>query len=261
MERYNELWTLDKISADRLAVLVVNVTRQLVRNGAEIYRAEDTARRICGKYKNIEYVNIYATYNMVMVNFTCEGKDFFTMRTFQGIDYNLEKVSRVNEFSRNFTQGMYTIDEGIEIVRKIYMEEENDMLPLSIFAGLGSAFLIANFNGGVVDFFITLTAAFCGQLIASMGAKRELPLFINTIIGCLIASLICVLGVKLGIGKSLNIVITGAIMPFLPGVSFTNSIRDFLSGDMASGLYGLVHSLIVGAGMALGVGTTLLFFR
>ncbi|WP_300411162.1 threonine/serine exporter family protein [Lagierella sp.] len=68
--------TLDKLSADRLAVLVVNVTRQLVRNGAEIYRAEDTARRLCGKYKNIEYVNIYATYNMVMVNFTCEGKDF-----------------------------------------------------------------------------------------------------------------------------------------------------------------------------------------
>ncbi|MDO5018574.1 MAG: threonine/serine exporter family protein [Lagierella massiliensis] len=251
---------LDKKEGNRLAILVVNVTRQLVRNGAEIYRAEDTARRMCARYSNIEYVNIYATYNMVMVNFSCGGEDFFTMRTFQGVEYNLQKVARVNDFSRKFTSGSITIEEGIKLIEKIYLEEDDRILAPSIYAGFGSAFLIYYFNGGIQDFLITLIAAFCGQWSLIKFGKRGLPIFVNTLLGCAVSSTICHILMRLGFGTSINIIITGAIMPFLPGISFTNSIRDFLSGDMSSGLYGLVQSLIIAAGMAIGVGITFSFF-
>ena len=65
---------------------------------------------------------------------------------------------------------------------------------------------------------------------------------------------------KLGLGTSIDIVVMGSIMPFLPGVSFTNSVRDFLSGEVESGLLALVQSLIIAAGMALGVSSTFLLF-
>ena len=64
----------------------------------------------------------------------------------------------------------------------------------------------------------------------------------------------------LGFGTSINIVVMGSIMPFLPGVSFTNSVRDFLSGEVQSGLMALVQSLIIASGMALGVSSSFLLF-
>lgn len=251
---------LDRKDGDRLAILVANVAKQLVRSGAEIYRAEDTGRRICARYKNIEYINIYATYNLVMVSFSLSGEEFSTMRTFHGVDYNLEKVAKINEFSRKFTSEGISIEEGLKIIENIYLEDNEKMLHMALFAAFGSAFLIVNFNGGIEDFIITLIAAFIGELSFIRISKRGIPIFINTIIGCLIASSICHIIMKLGLGTSIDIVVMGSIMPFLPGVSFTNSVRDFLSGEVESGLLALVQSLIIAAGMALGVSSTFLLF-
>lgn len=251
---------LERKDADKLAVLVANVTKLNVKNGAEIYRAEDTGRRMCAKYQNIEYINVYATYNLVMVSFSLNGEEFSTMRTFHGVDYNLSKVAKINEFSRSFTSENMTIDEGLKIIENIYFENDDRMLNISLFAALGSAFLIVNFNGGLQDFIITLIAAFIGELCFIRISKRGIPIFINTIIGCFIASSICHLTMMIGFGTSINIVVMGSIMPFLPGVSFTNSVRDFLSGEVQSGLMALVQSLIIATGMALGVSSTFLLF-
>lgn len=251
---------LERKDADKLAVLVANVAKLLVKNGAEIYRAEDTGRRMCEKYQNIEYINVYATYNLVMVSFSLNGEEFSTMRTFHGVDYNLSKVANINEFSRRFTTEGISVDEGIKAIENIYFENEEKMFHMSLFAALGSAFLIVNFKGGIQDFIITLIAAFIGELCFIRISKREIPIFINTIIGCFIASSICHLTMMLGFGTSINIVVMGSIMPFLPGVSFTNSVRDFLSGEVQSGLMALVQSLIIASGMALGVSSSFLLF-
>lgn len=251
---------LERKDADKLAVLVANVAKLLVKNGAEIYRAEDTGRKMCEKYQNIEYINVYATYNLVMVSFSLNGEEFSTMRTFHGVDYNLRKVANINEFSRRFTTEGISVDEGIKVIENIYFENDEKMFRMSLYAALGSAFLIVNFKGGIQDFIITLIAAFIGELCFIRISKREIPIFINTIIGCFIASSICHLTMMLGFGTSINIVVMGSIMPFLPGVSFTNSVRDFLSGEVQSGLMALVQSLIIATGMALGVSSSFLLF-
>ena len=119
---------LERKDADKLAVLVANVAKLLVKNGAEIYRAEDTGRRMCEKYQNIEYINVYATYNLVMVSFSLNGEEFSTMRTFHGVEYNLSKVANINEFSRRFTTEGISVDEGIKAIENIYFENEEKML-------------------------------------------------------------------------------------------------------------------------------------
>ena len=52
-------------------------------------------------------------------------------------------------------------------------------------------------------------------------------------------------------------VIVGAIMPFVPGLSFTNGIRDFLSGDLISGNSRIAEAVMIGSSVALGVGVVL----
>ena len=46
-------------------------------------------------------------------------------------------------------------------------------------------------------------------------------------------------------------------MLFVPGVAITNSIRDFLSGDMLAGLTRMVEAFLTAVSLAAGAGLVL----
>ena len=55
-------------------------------------------------------------------------------------------------------------------------------------------------------------------------------------------------------GVSYAPVISGCIMLFVPGIPITNSIRDFLSGNMLSGVARLTEACIISVSLAAGAG-------
>ena len=61
----------------------------------------------------------------------------------------------------------------------------------------------------------------------------------------------------LGLTEDFSSIIIGTLMIFVPGVAITNSIRDFLSGDMLSGVARLTEALVVGVSLAAGAGLML----
>ena len=48
--------------------------------------------------------------------------------------------------------------------------------------------------------------------------------------------------------------ISGAIMPLVPGVAFTNGIRDIADGDYISGAVRMLDAILVFVSIAIGVG-------
>jgi uncharacterized membrane protein YjjP (DUF1212 family) len=46
-------------------------------------------------------------------------------------------------------------------------------------------------------------------------------------------------------------------MLFVPGIAITNSIRDFLSGNMLAGVARLTEAIIIGVSLAAGAGVVL----
>ena len=61
---------------------------------------------------------------------------------------------------------------------------------------------------------------------------------------------------------SMNIdaVIISAIMPMVPGVTFTAAIRDTLNGDYSSGVARIAEAIVVALGVASGVGAAMVVF-
>ena len=49
-------------------------------------------------------------------------------------------------------------------------------------------------------------------------------------------------------------------MLFVPGVALTNSIRDFLSGDMLSGVARLMEAMLTAISLAAGAGVVIKIF-
>ncbi|MFR2965073.1 MAG: threonine/serine exporter family protein [Anaerovoracaceae bacterium] len=58
--------------------------------------------------------------------------------------------------------------------------------------------------------------------------------------------------VKLGLGDNEDKIMIGGIMLLIPGIAMTNSLRDMLTGDIATGLLRLVNSLLLAASIACG---------
>jgi len=56
----------------------------------------------------------------------------------------------------------------------------------------------------------------------------------------------------IGIGVSVDKIIIGNIMLLIPGIAFTTSVRDMISGDTISGLLGLCEAIIRALAIAVG---------
>jgi uncharacterized membrane protein YjjP (DUF1212 family) len=48
-------------------------------------------------------------------------------------------------------------------------------------------------------------------------------------------------------------IVIGSIMPLVPGIAFTTSIRDFYNGDFLSGTIHLIDALLTALCIAVGV--------
>ena len=62
-----------------------------------------------------------------------------------------------------------------------------------------------------------------------------------------------------GATGSINFMIIGSIMPLIPGVAFTNAIRDIADGDYISGSVRMLDALLVFFSIAIGVGMAFSF--
>lgn len=64
--------------------------------------------------------------------------------------------------------------------------------------------------------------------------------------------------VRLGFGTNVDKIMIGNIMPLIPGLQLTNSIREMFCGDTVSGLIRLLEAIIISISMALGFAVPML---
>ena len=62
-------------------------------------------------------------------------------------------------------------------------------------------------------------------------------------------------------GLNSDTIIVSAVMPLVPGVTFTTAIRDTLNGDYAAGSARILEAIVVGLAVAFGVGAGLVAAR
>ena len=77
---------------------------------------------------------------------------------------------------------------------------------------------------------------------------------IGNISGGSLVTIICSLMYLSGAGEHLNYMVIGSIMPLVPGVPFTNAIRDIADGDYISGSVRMLDALLIFFCIAIGVG-------
>lgn len=227
---------------------------QLAMSGAETFRVEDTIHRIMASY-NIE-VEVFAIPNNLIVSIEGEnGKPMTRMRRIGFHDNNLHAVEQYNALSRKICSEKPDPAEAITWLKDTIKSLRSYNLPLIICGNMISAAGYALFfGGGWIDF---VCAAFCGALIGivshCLNKMKVNPFFSTIVLSLILATAAYTLGV-LNIAPRADCIIIGALMILLPGLVFTNAVRDIIYGDTNSGINRIMQVLLVAAAIALGTG-------
>ena len=237
---------------------LLDIGEEMLKSGAEIYRVEDTIERIC-KACGIEYVNVFATPTGVFVSTDNEeaSNTVTYIKRVKSSETDLTKISKVNQFSRTFTTTDMTVEEGEKILDDI---EKNKPYPFwirALSAAAVTACFSVIFGGGALDFCVTVVVGLLCYMLSRFLEKYEINFFIRGFCCCAFAAFFALLAAASIDGVSYAPVISGCIMLFVPGIAITNSIRDFLSGNMLAGVARLTEAIIIGVSLAAGAGVVL----
>lgn len=233
----------------------------LVKNGAEIYRAEDTVERLCRSCDEIVRCDSYCFPTGIFLSIEYRGESYNIFKKVSPSSYNLDKISRVNDFSRKFVNKNLEIADGIKLLNEIDELKPPESWIYGCSAAFACGFFALLFGGAFKDFIAAFISGLCVGYILSHVAKYKLTFFIENFIGAFLSALICVLLNKMGLNNNIDYSIIGAIMILVPGFPITNAARDIMSNDFMSGIIGITKAFFQAFAIATGVGLIIKFVR
>ncbi len=240
-------------------ILAVKAGEIMMKAGAEIYRVEETITRICIAC-GMENVDVFAMPTGIFVTLDDGDDEEHThtyIRRINTSETDLNKISRVNDFSRTFTTTDMSIEEGMKILDDIQKERKYPVGLRVVCASLAAGCFSVLFGGDAIDFFLAfLIGAFCYAMSRAL-SHMDINFFIRGMCCCAAAAFLALIAAASIDSAKYDMIIAGCIMLFVPGVAITNSIRDFLSGDMVSGLGRMAEAFLTAVSLAAGAGIVL----
>ena len=228
----------------------------LLSSGAEIYRVEETVKRIAAYYGLKNEHTFVLSNGIFLTAETLKGEIYAQVRHIPINSMNLKKITKVNTLSREIEQGYYTVEEAWEKLQNIDEEEENTGKKEIFASGVGAACFCYLFGGNASDTLAALLAGVFLYFFIWMCGKRKQPFskIVTHILGGFCVTAVSVLLAGTGVGSDVNTVIIVGIMPLLPGVSFVMSVRELFSGNYIAGSIRLLDTFLITGGIAMGAG-------
>ena len=227
----------------------------LLQNGAEISRVEETMGRIC-RYYGEDSADFFVLSNGI---FTTGGygtkESYAKVRHIPVNGARLDKVVAVNQLSREIEEGKYpSLDEVKEKLEMIANMPSSRNWQKIVASGIGSGFFCVLTGGSIPDCIAAFIVGIVLYTYIVFVSEKYLSKIVGNISGGALIVLVCILCLKLNIGNQLENIMSGAIMPMVPGVAFANGIRDIADGDYISGAVRLLDAILRFLCIAIGVG-------
>ncbi len=220
----------------------------LLENGAEISRVDETMRRIAGHY-GVDDESFFVLSNGIMAT----AKGFARTKFIPIKGTSLDKVVAVNQLSREVSEGkcdLEQLESRLKAIRAMRPKPAWEQISASAF---GSAAFCIIFGGGFADSIAAFVAGLVLWVYMLFVGYRHLSRIAGAITGGLLATLLCGVMFRLGLGTHLSNMIIGAIIPLIPGVPFTNGIRDLAHEDYIAGVTRLLDALLTFFCISMGV--------
>jgi uncharacterized membrane protein YjjP (DUF1212 family) len=226
----------------------------LLENGAEINRVEDTMQHIASAY-GIEGESFYVLSNGIIST----GEHFARAEFIPIRGTQLSRVVEVNQLSREIDAAApMPLNELERQLRSICQSPSKPWWELVVGIALGVSSFSILFGGSFVDAGATFAAGLLLGLFMTFVGSRLSRIFSN-LLGGLVGGLLCIMCVRLfQFNLHLPNMIIGTIIALVPGVPFTNGMRDLANEHYLAGTTRLLDAFLAFLCIALGVVVSLL---
>ena len=228
---------------------------ELAMAGAETFRVEESISRCLAAY-GVE-AEVFAIPNYLVVSIiTQDGQPITRMRRIGHHGNDLNAVEQFSGLSRAYCNRRPDPKTGLQwldLVRSQRMQYSLPMQYLGYFLGAFGYGLF--FGGNLTD---GICAGLCGMLVGLVTAfldRRKANQFFKTIASSYLMALLAYALGALSITQRPDSVTIGALMLLVPGLLFTNAMRDIIYGDTNSGINRIVQVFLIAMALALGTAT------
>ncbi len=240
--------------------IALDIGEQMLTSGGEVHRVEDSVSRIALAL-GAERADIFIiTSQMTATVFDKEGNSQTQTRRIKGGGTNIEKLHRLNSLSRSICEKELTEAEILDELENIQKSSAYPF-PITVAAQAVIAGAFALFFGGSIP--EALVSFFIGALLRLTAKAMELG-DINNIFSKLVCSAlstgIALILVQLGAVDSIDKIMIGNIMALIPGVGFTNAMRDLFMGDSITGILRTIEAVLIALAIAAGYFAVVLAF-
>ncbi len=241
--------------------IAVEIGDLLLRNGAEVYRVEDTVMHILTAY-DIKDCDVYVLSNGIFASANENTDDACSVIRHVPLgSVHLGRVAALNQLSRELCSKKCPIEDAwtrISECKSIPVPSNKIQI---FFCGLGCCCFSYLFGGTLLDVAVAFFVGMFLQAFLILIKKQSVSKFITNILGSSLVTTLSLLALTFGLPVLYDKVIIGAIMPLVPGIALTTSIRDLFNGDYVSGTIHLMDALLTAFCIAVGVGTIITFYQ
>lgn len=232
----------------------------MIEGGSEMYRVEDTMMRIA-KSAGEPDPRVFVVPTGVFMSLD-HGNYCQTLLVHER-NINLELVDRINSLSRAFAEQKITLQEVKREVNNI-ASGGFPTFPVwlqTIGAAILSATLMVMFmnNYDWIDFPAAAIVGATGFISFYYFKRFTNVKFLSELVAAVIMTVLATGLVHIFPQMIIDHILTGALMPLVPGLALTNALRDLFKGDILSGMVKICEALLTAFALGGGVGIVLKF--
>lgn len=249
--KVGEIMTLTKAEEYKLLHLLLDMGEMMMCSGGEVRRVENTLSLMGKAYGATETNVMVITASIIVTMKFGDGNLITESRRVESPGSNkLWRLEGLNALSRKCCEEPLPVEQLETEIKNC--KQPTNLWKFYLGSALAAGAFAVFFGGNIVD---GIVAAMFALLVCFFQRKFS-KFFPNNIIFNIVCSFvvgisICLLTKFIPIVNA-DMVIIGVIMLLIPGIAFTNSMRDILVGDTISGFMRLIESLLWAAGLAVG---------
>lgn len=231
---------------------ILDVGESMLAAGADVSLVEEEVQKMVFA-SGAKKADIFALSSLIIASMTmADGRVFSENRRFaRGVNTDFEKLEDLHALSVEYCAGRLSA-AGMQRKRDAITKRPLSNLMLYLGAVLSTAGFAVFFGGTLIDGMVSALFA----LVICLMLVYIKPHLVNENVFLFLAAFVSGLGIaavaKVVPDLNMGMTIVGTIMILIPGIAVTNSARDMLSGDVITGIVGLVQALIASTVLAVG---------
>ena len=248
--------------------IIVEISRVLMENGVGISQIESYIHDLCDSFK-VKEIDVFAIPQFMSITYRDEKNNNKTISVkCDGITTNLSNIESVCALIQRIKGEeevqLYSIYEELNRMRS--KTNKKGCPRILAYIGVASVFTFIFMGVGItrIKFFeglaLFLSSIACAVVI--YGGDRVLShakvsdMFSKLFSSVLLMSVVCgadYICTQLGISLYTSYILLGSIMLIVPGVKFTNGMRDMFSGNIVSAIIQVSEAVLSTIGIAVGI--------